>query len=102
MDYKHIRCAQQGKVWILTINRPEQTNKLSIQTMNELVSALKEAEDDEDCRVVILTGEGEYFCNGGELGDYRRQTSMEIRSFGESFIDLHLAITGLSKPVIAA
>lgn len=102
MDYKHIRCAQQGKIWILTINRPEQTNKLSIQTMNELVCALKEAEGDEDCRVVILTGEGEYFCNGGELGDYQRQSSMEIRNFGESFINLHLAITGLSKPVIAA
>ena len=84
MDYKHIRCAQQGKIWILTINRPEQTNKLSIQTMNELVCALKEAEGDEDCRVVILTGEGEYFCNGGELGDYQRQSSMRLETLGRA------------------
>jgi len=102
MDYKNIRYAQQGNVGLLTINRPAQTNKLNIQTMNEMVLALKKAEDNGDCRVVVLTGEGEYFCNGGELGDFRHQSSMEIRKFGESFIDLHLTITGLSKPVIAA
>lgn len=101
MNNINICCEQQGKIRLLTINRPEQTNKLNVQAMDELVLALKQAERAEDCRVVILTGQGEFFCNGGELGDYRRQSSMEIRDYGESFIDLHTTITGLSKPVIA-
>jgi|LSQX01.1.fsa_nt_gb enoyl-CoA hydratase len=102
MDYINTRFEAQGKICILTINRPEMNNKLSIQAMNELVTALKQAEKDDDCKVVILTGQGDYFCNGGELGDYRKQDSMQIRRFGDSFIALHTTISGLAKPVIAA
>ncbi|MGE5607519.1 MAG: enoyl-CoA hydratase/isomerase family protein [Bacteroidota bacterium] len=86
----------------LTINRPESDNKLNIPFMTELVRVLKAAETDQSCRVVVLTASGKYFCNGGELGDFRIKSPLQIREFGEAFIDLHTAIHTLSKPVIAA
>jgi enoyl-CoA hydratase/carnithine racemase len=92
----------RGPVLVITINRPEAANQLNIACLNQLVAALLEAEAAQACRSVILTAVGEYFCNGGELGDYRRQSPVAIREFGESFIALHQAIVSLPKPVIAA
>jgi enoyl-CoA hydratase/carnithine racemase len=89
-------------ICILTINCPEQTNKLTVPVMQELTAALMEADADPECKVVILTGVGEYFCNGGNLGDYRAQSPFEIRRFGDAFITLHMTVVKLTKPVIAA
>lgn len=102
MKYENVLTENINEVHLLTIHRPAASNKLNIQCMEELSDALKAAEADHLCRVIILTGSGEYFCGGGDLGDYRAQSSMQIRDFGKSFIKLHLTITGLSKPVIAA
>lgn len=92
----------QDRVAILTLNRPEAGNKLNIQCMDALADALREAEADPGCGAVILTARGEVFCGGGELGDYRGKSAMEIRRFGGSFIKLHTTIVRLVKPVIAA
>lgn len=70
--------------------------------MQEIIGALEFADNDPDCRTVILTGTGEYFCNGGDLGDYRLKTSMEVRKFGKCLEQLHTTIVNLSNPVIAS
>jgi enoyl-CoA hydratase/carnithine racemase len=102
LTYSSILVAAEGSVRVLTINRPAQTNKLSNQCLDELVHALEAAEAAPDCRVVVLTAAGEYFCNGGELGDFRTQSPMEIRAFGDRFVKFHTTIVRLAKPVIAA
>ena len=102
MGYSHIRVEKSGKAYIITIARPEQSNRLNIGCMDELRQALGEAESDPGCGAVILTGSGSWFCNGGELGDYRTKTSVEIGLFGKSFIKLHMAVCNLEKAVIAA
>ncbi|MDR3532705.1 MAG: enoyl-CoA hydratase/isomerase family protein [Rhodopila sp.] len=102
LPYSSILVATEGAVRILTINRPAQTNKLSNQCLDELVDALEAAEAAPDCRVVILTAVGEYFCNGGELGDCRTESPVDIRAFGDRFVRFHTAIVRLRKPVIAA
>jgi len=102
MGYKYIRIEKSGKAHVITIARPEQSNRLNIGCMDELLQALNEAETDPGCGAVVLTGTGPWFCNGGELGDYRTQTPVEIGLFGKSFIRLHLAVCNLEKVVIAA
>ncbi len=92
----------RNRVAILALNRPEAGNKLNPEIMSALTEALGESEADPGCGAVILTARGEVFCGGGELGDYRQKSAVEIRRFGESFIRLHTAITRLAKPVIAA
>lgn len=102
MTYKCIILQVIDSIYIVTINRLEDTNKLNISCMQELINALETAETDKNCSAVIVTGNGEYFCNGGELGDYRFQSSIQLREFGKSFIELHTKIIRLSKPVIGA
>lgn len=97
-----VLCEDRAHVRILAINRSEQQNKLNIACMDTLRGLLQEAETDESCRVVVLTAVGDYFCNGGDLGDYRLQSSVDIRRFGQAFIRLHSLISGLEKPVLAA
>lgn len=97
-----IAVRRQEQVEILILDRPGQENKLNIPCMTQLVRALRAAEADPSCRVVILTAKGPYFCNGGELGDFRRKSPLAIRDFGKAFIDLHTTIVTLTKPVIAA
>lgn len=102
MDYKNMLQQVRGKVHILTINRPAQTNKLIIPLMEELIQALHEAENDSNCGAVVLTANGDYFCNGGDSGDCRVLSPMEIRKFGEVFIEFHTTLSKLSRPVVAA
>lgn len=102
MAYSDITLAADGCVRIITINRPAETNKLSNRCLDELVDALAASEAAAECRTVVLTAAGEYFCNGGELGDFRTRSPMEIRAFGDRFVRFHMAIVRLAKPVIAA
>ncbi len=91
-----------GSVCIIRIDRPETNNKLSIPCMSEVKRVLEEKAADAACRSVIIAGGDEFFCSGGELGDFRKKSPMEIKEFGAAFIRLHTAIVHFPKPVIAA
>src|SRR5437762_10369818 len=59
---------------ILTLNRPERRNALSLQLLSELVSALKMASDEPHQRILILRGAGAAFCTGLDLKEAADQT----------------------------
>ncbi|MGH1354029.1 MAG: enoyl-CoA hydratase [Thalassovita sp.] len=59
---------QTGAVAIVTLNRPDALNALSVALRTELADALRRAEADDSVRVIILTGAGERaFCAGMDL-----------------------------------
>lgn len=102
MTYTTIAVQKEGTIWTVGLNRPEHQNKLSISCMDELVQLLNDAEKSKECRSIVLHGNSDWFCAGGDLGDYRKKTVAEIKEFGEAFIKLHLAIRNSKIPVIAA
>jgi len=53
-------------VAIITFNRPEALNALSLQLTKDLFSAIQKAIADK-ARAIVLTGEGRAFCSGGDL-----------------------------------
>jgi len=55
------------QIAILTLNRPERRNSLSLQMLTELISALNMVSDEPEERVVILRGAGVAFCTGLDL-----------------------------------
>src|SRR5947209_9882497 len=59
---------------ILTLNRPERRNALSLQLLSELVSAIKMAPDEPHQRILILRGAGAAFCTGLDLKEAADQT----------------------------
>lgn len=58
---------QNPRVTIVTLNRPERRNALTIELLTELTAALDLAAADEQQRVLILRGAGQAFCTGLDL-----------------------------------
>jgi len=58
---------QTPQITVLTLNRPDRRNSLTIELLNELISAIKVASDQTDERVLILRGAGAAFCTGLDL-----------------------------------
>ena len=53
----------------ITLNRPEVRNAMSLAMINELLTTLRQAEEDGQVRVLVLRGAGGHFCAGGDIGD---------------------------------
>jgi len=86
---------------IIILNRLDSNNKLSIDFMKKIAKSINDAISYK-MRSIIITNQGEYFCGGGELGNYTKKTSLEIAEFGEVFINLHKMIYNSPIPIIAA
>src|SRR2546422_6051101 len=52
----------------LTLNRPERKNAITPELREEILNALDEARESDDVRCVVITGSGDAFCSGVELG----------------------------------
>ena len=84
---------------IVTLNRPEQLNALSLELRQALAAEFTRLASDEATQVVILTGAGRAFSAGLDLKELG-QTGM--RSESAAGPDLHDAVRGLGKPLIGA
>ncbi len=60
----------EAHVALLTLNRPERLNAMSIDLVIELYDTLEAIGDDNTVRVIVLTGAGRAFCSGLDLKDY--------------------------------
>ena len=100
MGYKFILTSLADHVGTITINRPEITNKLNNECMYEICDAVTAFENESECDVIVLTAVGEYFCNGGELGDSRKKSDKEIRAFGDAFVKVHTRLQESTKLII--
>lgn len=105
MDYENILYTKDGRIARITLNRPEALNALSAALWEELVSAMKDAGDDDSIRVVILKGAGRAFSAGGDIqrrpGEDRERTIMQGRRSIEKNKEQMFTIWDLPKPVIA-
>lgn len=91
-------------VAILSMIKEETLNALDESLLLELLAALKEAEADDDIRVVIFTGVGRGFCSGVDLTGGLLQEQVDsmdawIRQFGNPVVEY---IRSMSKVVVAA
>ncbi|MGW8323331.1 MAG: enoyl-CoA hydratase-related protein, partial [Thermodesulfobacteriota bacterium] len=69
MAEKEILYAREGAVAVITLNRPERMNALTLTNHGELAQAIDEAYNDDRVRVIVLTGAGKGFCSGDDVGD---------------------------------
>lgn len=66
-DYVTVSYRTDEQVAIITLNRPQARNALTAQMRAELYAAIREANNDSNIRVVLLTGAGKGFCAGADL-----------------------------------
>lgn len=103
MSYENILLEREDNIAVITINRPKVLNALNADTLKELEAAFDEVENDEQVRVVILTGAGEKaFVAGADIAFMSRLNPMEAVKFARIGQKVFSKIENLSKPVIAA
>jgi len=103
MEYQDIIYEVEEGIAIITINRPERHNAFRSRTLDELVGAFEEAEDDPGIGVVILTGAGDRaFCAGGDISEMGSLNPGVGRKFLGKCLKLSETMRNLSKPIIAA
>src|SRR6185295_15996468 len=87
----------------ITFNRPDRRNSVDTETVELLQQAIVSSEDD-DSKVVILTGAGDAFCAGADLqatGNHDIKQIDVTASLREHTNPTILAMRSLSKPIIA-
>jgi 2-(1,2-epoxy-1,2-dihydrophenyl)acetyl-CoA isomerase len=72
-SYETIQTETDNHVRRIIFNRPDVFNACSTPMASELAHALQQAGDDDDVRVIVLTGAGKAFCSGQDLGELKRQ-----------------------------
>jgi len=93
---------RDGQVALLTLNRPEVRNALSLPTLLQLCAHLDALEQDPDVRVVLLTGAGDKaFCAGADLKERRTMTEGQTRHFVATIRATMDTVEACPKPVIA-
>lgn len=94
---------------VVTLDRPERMNAMAFDVMIPLRERLQEISNDNDVRVVVLTGAGRAFCSGADLENPGRVPDIDgltlptiaLRSM-EMLESVILAIRSMHQPVIGA
>lgn len=102
MDYQYLIVDQQDNVLIIRLNVPEKRNALILEMRHELLRVLERAEEDENVRCIVLTGEGKAFSAGGDLSSLKELKPLEGRKRLQSSHPLIMKLLEIEKPIIAA
>jgi enoyl-CoA hydratase/carnithine racemase len=104
-DYDDVRYAVDEGVATVTIDRPEVYNAFTGDTVLELVDAVRAAEDDPAVYAMVLTGAGDGFCSGadvGEMPDWDDQSPEEYGAFLWTVQRVVAALRRAATPSVAA
>jgi len=99
--YQHLTLEREGPIAVVTLNRPNRRNALSLELMHELIHCLDEIASDRDVRVVILAAAGKVFCAGHDLSEMTGRDINEYRNIFDVCTELMQKIQSIPQPVIA-
>ncbi|MBY0464014.1 MAG: enoyl-CoA hydratase [Burkholderiales bacterium] len=101
MTFELTTTRTEGRVGVVTLNRPKQLNALNDQLMNELGQALKGFDDDANIGCMIVTGSEKAFAAGADIGAMAKYTFADVYT-GDYITRNWETIRSVRKPVIAA
>jgi enoyl-CoA hydratase len=87
MPYSTVIYTAKDHVASITLNRPEAANRVNLELSQELADACRQANQDDNVYVVVLSGAGKAFCEGAD---------------GQAVCGVASAVASIEKPVIAA
>lgn len=101
MHYETIKLTIRDGIAVLTLDRPEVRNALNTQMRAEITHAVREAP--KSARVLVMTGGGEAFCSGQDLGDGVNAATADLeRTLRDEYEPMMYAIQDCPIPTIAA
>ena len=101
MPYNTILTQTEGKVALITLNRPQVLNALNDELMDELGDALLKFDADDAIACIVITGSEKAFAAGADIGKMDKLDFQE--AYRNNFISRNWeTICKIRKPVIAA
>ncbi|MGE0718675.1 MAG: enoyl-CoA hydratase-related protein [Alphaproteobacteria bacterium] len=96
--------ADEDGVALVTLNRPQKRNAVSLAMWAEIAEVMKALGDDPAIRAIVLTGAGGHFCAGADISEFAavRATAEQSRHYEEVAEGAIQAMLRCPKPVIAA
>src|SRR5665213_291187 len=88
MSYENICFASEGNIALVTLNRPQRRNALSLALMQELIDCLSEIGSRRDLRAVILAANGTVFSAGHDLSEMVGRDVSEYRRLFDGCTEL--------------
>jgi len=101
MSGQFITVAREEATAILTLNRPERRNALSLDLMREAIAAMREIGRDDAVRAVILAAAGKVFSSGHDLAEMTGRGLPDYRLIFEVCTELMTTLQAIPQPVIA-
>ena len=103
---KHFLWRQEGRVGVITLNRPERKNPLTFESYAELRDHFRALRTADEVRAVVICGAGGNFCSGGDvheiIGPLTRMSPPELLQFTQMTGDLVKAMRHCPQPIVAA
>ena len=102
----HFSWRAEGRVGVITIDRPDKKNPLTFDSYAELRDFFRKLQYAQDVKAIVLTGAGGNFCSGGDvheiIGPLTRMKMPELMEFTRMTGDLIKAVRACPQPVISA
>jgi enoyl-CoA hydratase/carnithine racemase len=106
MSPQHFGWRVEGKVGVITLNRPEKKNPLTFDSYAELRDFFSDLGKEKQIKSIVVTGAGGNFCSGGDvheiIGPLTRMAMPQLLEFTRMTGDLVKAMRHCPQPVIAA
>jgi len=103
IGYRDIVVTRVGRAMVITLDRPERRNALSTRLVDNVVKALRAAEEDASIRGVVLAGSATAFSAGADLNEaLKADTVKKSMMYVRNLRRITAGIEELSKPVVAA
>ena len=106
IEAKHFLWKAEGKVGVITLNRPEKKNPLTFESYAELRDLFLRLQREKEIKTIVISGAGGNFCSGGDvheiIGPLTKMEMPQLMQFTRMTGDLVKAIRHCPQPVIAA
>jgi len=102
MNLTHVLYEVRERIAVVTLNQPDKRNPLGAQMLHDITAALHQAQQDQEVRVVILTGAGDKaFCAGADLSGFGGDATEVEKHLGRgAFVDMFTTMQRLGKPIV--
>ncbi len=100
MEFIKVNSAFDTHIALVQLNRPKDLNALNLQMMGELRDALKELDNDDEVRVILITGNEKAFAAGADIKQMAGNTTIDMWKIDQFSTWDHIRKT--KKPLIAA
>ncbi|MBX7277621.1 enoyl-CoA hydratase/isomerase family protein [Pseudomonas sp. ERGC3:05] len=100
LQYETILVERRGRVGIITLNRPKSLNAINVLMSQEVVSALRGFDADENVGAIVIVGSPRAFAAGADIEEMADKTMVDLQN--QDIFAAWQELLSIGKPIVAA